>query len=72
MNKILPSYDLTPSSAFRRPENVTYLWCLFVETASLETKILSISSRRIIELLGASFKALLIPSSSRLLPLKLR
>lgn len=64
MKRIRPSWDLTPSSALSSPEKVTLLPYRCVFTDSLSTKIPSISSSKMIECAGASFKALFRPSSS--------
>jgi len=64
MKTSLPSYDLTPSRAFRRPEKDTPLLPDLPVTDSLPIKIPSISSKRIIDWLGLSLSAELSPSSS--------
>jgi hypothetical protein len=65
MINILPSYDLTPSRAFKRPEKVTfYLLSYCSLTLSLSTNIASISSSNMIDLIGAQFNIKFNPSSS--------
>jgi hypothetical protein len=72
MNKILPSYDLTPSKAFNNPEKDTDLPSFLSDTLVLSTNIASTSARRIIDLLGVVSKSLFRPSSSKEFPDKFK
>lgn len=70
MKRILPSVDLTPSIALRRPEKETDRPCCFY-AENLSTNTASMSSKSTIDLLGVDSKSLLRPSSSSLSPERL-